>query len=552
MVKLTEDLKKLAQLFYDHNETLYIVGGYVRDGYLGVEDSNQSKDIDICSSASPEKVAYILSKSDFKFDYLNRELGVFVIIGEQRYDYATFRRENYMNNKHNPNSVMFIKSIKEDAERRDFRINAIYYDILNEEYVDPLGGLRDLDKKVITTTKIPRLVFNDDPERILRFIRFSQSLKLDIPDDEYYYAKANAENLQFLSRGRIRKEFEKIIYADKIYPEIGATTAHYDSVMMLEDFGVLDMIFPILSEVINSTETSCVSGSKFSDYVMDHFKNSSTELRLPIIFFDVLNQESSKHTDKKEKEFDKEKFINEIIDKNIGEEGLNFPKQEIDRIKKIVMGYYFEKTMFVTPKNVRHFIYNNYESFDGIIELKEKVKLSNQINEKEDKKRLQTIQVLKETYDEMKQENVLFDYTKLNITGKQLIKYFPRIKLDLLDEFMFEITGELSENSGMENTEENIVSMGKKVLLRKEEYFCEDEVEVATYKTDSKFKVFIKKIVRKVKRFFGFIFEKIKCIWIALFGKKKDKKSKDNKFENTKYIAPVIEPVFKADTEEII
>ena len=171
---------------------------------------------------------------------------------------------------------------------------------------------------------------------------------------------------------------------------------------------------------------------------------------------------------------------------------------------------------------VRRFIFDNYKAFNGIIELKELIK----VNEKDEKKKQQTLNILKETFNEMNQDKTLFDYTMLNISGKQLIKYFPKIKLDLLNEFMFDIAGKLAENSGMKNIEENIVLMGKKVLSERKEYYCEDEIEVATYKTDSKLKVFNKKLLKKLKSFFSSIFFKIKCIWIALF-KTNQKKNKE-------------------------
>lgn len=527
MVKITEELRELAQLFYDNGEILFIVGGYVRDGYLSVENKIEKKDIDLSSAATPDKVRYILKGTKFRLEYLNAELGVLAIFGEQRYEYATFRRESYNDNTHIPNTVTFIRSLREDSERRDFKINAIYYDILKDEYVDPLGGLKDLDSRTITTTKIPRVVFNDDPERILRFIRFSNSLNLSVSDNVYFYVKENALKVQYLSRGRIRRELNKLILADKMYPEIeGVEYAHYNAFKMLEELGLLEIIFPLFSQILKSTETSLISGTKFSDYVFEHFKTVSPNLRFAVVFFDMLNQELAKNAesqkDKKKKDeanFDKDKYINDLLEENIGEQGLNYPRRDIDRVKRIISGYYYQKNIFTTAKDIRRFIFDNYEAFNGIIELKELIKLK---DEKENEKNNKMIDLLKQTYNLMLEQNTLFDYTELNVTGKELIKYFPKIKLDLLDEFMVEIAGALAENAGMENNIDNIVAMGKKVISENREYFCEDEIEVATYKTDGKVKKLFKKVFRKIKKLIVNFFKKTKNMLCNLIGKGAD------------------------------
>ena len=225
MIEITEELKNLAELFKKYEIKLYLVGGVVRDGYLGIKNYN-SDDIDICSSATPKMIEYMLEGTGFTFSYLNKQLGVMAIKGEKVYEHATFRKEVYSNDKHNPNSVAFIKHLSEDVERRDFKINAVYYDILENRYVDPLGGIEDLKKKVLTTTKPAKIVFNDDPERILRLIRFSTTLGFKIPENELEYAKKNAYKVQGLSKGRIRREFEKLIKADMFYPDYEPSKIH--------------------------------------------------------------------------------------------------------------------------------------------------------------------------------------------------------------------------------------------------------------------------------------------------------------------------------------
>ena len=93
MVKIPAELKMLASVFNTHGKELYIVGGYVRDAYLGVQ-SLLRDDIDLCSSVTPKELKKLLEGTSFEVKNLNEKLGTMVIIGKRRYEYATFRRES--------------------------------------------------------------------------------------------------------------------------------------------------------------------------------------------------------------------------------------------------------------------------------------------------------------------------------------------------------------------------------------------------------------------------------------------------------------------------
>ena len=97
MVKIPAELKLLASIFKDHGKELYIVGGYVRDAYLGVQ-SVLRDDIDLCSSATPKELKKILEGTNFEVKNLNESLGTMLIFGKRRYEHATFRKEFYETN----------------------------------------------------------------------------------------------------------------------------------------------------------------------------------------------------------------------------------------------------------------------------------------------------------------------------------------------------------------------------------------------------------------------------------------------------------------------
>lgn len=464
MIEVPGELKKLAEIFRKNGYKLYAVGGFVRDSLLGVKNS-KGEDFDICSKATPEVIEKMLYKTEFKLEPLSKELGVLKILGENKYEHATFRRETYTNSSHIPTKVEFIQSLKEDAERRDFKINSIYYDILSEEVIDPLGGEEDIKNKTITTTKDPRLVFDDDPERVLRLIRLSCSLGFTIKEEELEFAKKFAENIVYISRGRVRKEFQKMLVADTFYPEIEETKgAHIKAIEMLEDFGILQYIFPLLHEA-NTSNKYNYNGKKYYAYILNHLKKAKPSIRLALIFFDFTNLKESKN---QKKDFDKRAFVKKIVEENIGEKVTNFPAQTKSKVIKTVLGYDFYKTLFMTNKKIRRFVFDNYDALNDIIELKSFVHLP----EKEDKKRVLSIQILKETKREMENEKVIFDKEDLNITGKEVIREFPKIKLELLSEFMTEIAGKMAETQ-TKNDKETIIVTGNKVINSKRDYWLD-------------------------------------------------------------------------------
>jgi len=148
-MKISAELKELSNIFLENKKSLYIVGGYVRDSYLGIQSLIRD-DIDLCSNVTPKQLRKMLEDTNFTVNVKNEKFGVMEIVGKRTYEFATFRKEIYEDESHHPTSVEFINSLEEDARRRDFRINAIYYDIQTGSFIDPLGGLEDLKDRKIT------------------------------------------------------------------------------------------------------------------------------------------------------------------------------------------------------------------------------------------------------------------------------------------------------------------------------------------------------------------------------------------------------------------
>ena len=158
-----------------NNYKAFIVGGAVRDILMGYKP----KDFDIATNATPEQVRSIFKKSRI----IGRRFKlVHVIYGREIIEVSTFRakpREKIQMS----NGVIKDNeygSIEEDAERRDFTINALYYDVEDKNIIDFYDGLKDIQDNQLRLIGKPNVRYKEDPIRILRAIRFAAKLKMEI------------------------------------------------------------------------------------------------------------------------------------------------------------------------------------------------------------------------------------------------------------------------------------------------------------------------------------------------------------------------------------
>lgn len=206
MIEISENLKKFARLTEAAGYKTYLVGGYVRNSLLGLSVD----DVDIAGAMPVEDVETICGMEGFSVDQINKRLGTIQISKDgDRFEYTQFRREEYdETGKHSPEQVEFVTEPKDDAVRRDFTMNAFYYDVLEEKLYDFFRGQKDLKRKKIKAILNPAVVFDDDGLRILRLIRFTCELGFNIDGKTYRVAKKCAHKVKDISRERILKEIK--------------------------------------------------------------------------------------------------------------------------------------------------------------------------------------------------------------------------------------------------------------------------------------------------------------------------------------------------------
>ena len=202
-------LRRLGTLVAPH--TLYMVGGCVRDKFLRKKEIG---DIDIASTISVTELKKRIEGSGFKVVGIIENTGTAIIkYLEHKYEYTRFRKDLYKqeSGEHKPEKVVFVDNIKIDAERRDFKVNAIYRDVVSGEIVDPLGGVQEIENKILSTTRNPENVFEEDGLRLMRLARFVGQLGFEIEEKTLDKAKENVWRIKDIASERILDELSKML-----------------------------------------------------------------------------------------------------------------------------------------------------------------------------------------------------------------------------------------------------------------------------------------------------------------------------------------------------
>jgi poly(A) polymerase len=186
----------------DAGHVAYYAGGCVRDMLRGVEP----KDYDIATSARPEEVQRLFPKTVA----VGAHFGVICVLdGGRQFEVATFRSDGaYIDGRH-PEAVTF-SSPREDAERRDFTVNGMFYDPIAREVIDFVGGRADLDCRLLRAIGDAPSRFREDRLRMLRAIRFATILEFEIDPATWQALQNKAPEIHSVSAERIREELVRI------------------------------------------------------------------------------------------------------------------------------------------------------------------------------------------------------------------------------------------------------------------------------------------------------------------------------------------------------
>lgn len=192
-------LRKLQQAGFE----AYYVGGSVRDILL----NKPIHDVDIATSAFPAEVKHLFKKT---IDVGIQHGTVMVITPEETYEVTTFRTESTYQDFRRPDSVEFVRSLKEDLKRRDFTINALAVGI-DGEVIDLFDGLTDLREKRLRAVGNPHERFHEDALRMMRALRFVSQLGFHLQEETFEAIGEYHSLLAKISVERINMEFVKLL-----------------------------------------------------------------------------------------------------------------------------------------------------------------------------------------------------------------------------------------------------------------------------------------------------------------------------------------------------
>jgi poly(A) polymerase len=229
------DVRKVVRRLSRYGHEAYLVGGCVRDLLL----SRRPKDFDVATSALPEEVRGLFRNSRI----IGRRFRLVHVMfhGRKVIEVATFRQspgaasdgelirsDNAYGNAH------------EDAQRRDFTINGLFYDVESNQVIDWVGGMRDIRRRLVRTVGEPEMRFREDPVRILRAIKFSGRLDLGIAPDVYDAIVYCRDAIQLSARPRVAEEILRLLRGGQ-----ARRTAY-----IAWETGLLDVLLPELAALL--------------------------------------------------------------------------------------------------------------------------------------------------------------------------------------------------------------------------------------------------------------------------------------------------------------
>lgn len=198
-----DDALAVVRRLRDAGHVAYFAGGCVRDALLGLTP----KDYDVATDAPPERVRGLFPRTQA----VGAAFGVILVRqGRSQVEVATFRADGKYADGRRPEHVTFTTA-EEDAKRRDFTINGLFYDPLDDKVIDYVGGRPDLQAKVLRTIGEPDDRFQEDHLRMLRAVRFAARFHLAIAPTTAAAIAARAEHLKRISPERVADELRLML-----------------------------------------------------------------------------------------------------------------------------------------------------------------------------------------------------------------------------------------------------------------------------------------------------------------------------------------------------
>ena len=307
--KLFKIISKVAQ---ENNQTVYIVGGYVRDLLM---QRKAPTDIDFVTEQSGIELAKAVGKElgDLKVSVFKTYGTAMIKYKDLDLEFVGARKESYSEDSRKP--AVETGTLEDDQKRRDFTVNALAISLNAEnfgELIDPFNGREDMQNKILRTPLEPAQTYSDDPLRMMRAIRFASVLHFNIEKNSLEAIKQEAERIKIVSMERIMVEFNKIMLSEK--PSVG--------LKLMEETTLLEKIIPELTALRGIEE---VEGQTHKDNfwhtleVVDNISKNTDNLwlRWAALLHDIGKAPTKKFVEKIGWTFHGHEFLGSKMVKNL-------------------------------------------------------------------------------------------------------------------------------------------------------------------------------------------------------------------------------------------
>lgn len=398
---------------------VFAVGGCVRDEIMG----HEIKDIDLCVSLPSGGVRFAEWLRDN--NHVLKQVTIYLSYGtamlhlrafpDVELEFVQTRKEKYIDHScRNPETAF--GTIEDDCMRRDLTINALYSNISTGEIIDITGkGVEDIKNHVIRTPNDPDIIYDDDPLRILRCIRFASRYGWEIEQATYEGMVRNVPRLEIITKERVKDEMDKML-----------TCRHPVMAMeLLRKTGTIRYVIPELKVTYDMAQNEYHSGTVWEHTmtVMEHLKSNKLELRMAALLHDIGKIRTRKETDGKVRFLKHDVVGAEMVDEVL--RPLRYSNEFIREVTFLVENHMLSKSWgkeceHMKDKTLRkwQYICNTEERFRDLMLL---IDADNNAHALEHCMPHQVDLILRRT-EEMKAEGTAMFGYKLPITGEEVMQ----------------------------------------------------------------------------------------------------------------------------------
>lgn len=459
-----QELVTISEEFRKAGFEIYLVGGAIRDIiHTNVHQHKilRDADFDFATSATPNQMMKLCSHKEYFTVPTGLKHGtVTVVLDNKHFEVTTFRVESEYSDGRHPDRVEFSDSVLEDLSRRDFTVNAMAYDVLSNQLVDPFRGMNDIEERIIRTVGNSVERFTEDGLRPIRACRIAAGLGYGIEPETFSAISKTLDVVKKVSVERVRDELLKLMKADK--PSLGLE--------MLREAGILDLFMPELMEGygVDQNEYHKYSVYYHNIYACDHVPSDRPLIRFAALLHDIGKPRAKNFALKvgNGNVFYNHEVISERMTKKLLRR-LKFSNQEVQYITKLVQLHMFYYTEEWTDGAVRRFL----RKIDGDLSFMDDLFLLRKADRLGSGMKRGEAEILKQFKRRIKkileQENA-FKVTDLDINGKDIMRHFQLKPGKIIGEILNYLLEKVMDDPEL-NQKEELLKLSDEYLQQNEE-----------------------------------------------------------------------------------